>query len=597
MDDLAMALTQSIAANGVTLPTANLPMGGFNHTGVGPATLPNQYARADQVQTGSLQSVSGVATLDGLAYTGTLAFNSGGALPLVALQPIVWVPNIANTGPVTLALNGGAAVTVLSSLNTPLQTGQLIANTPYYMVYNGTSWILASGGGASQVNSLASSDPQILEYSQTTPGNYLSTIHSNVPNGTVKLSGNGKIPITLLNLDELTFVGLWDAFPGILPPNGTVSGAFYVITKAGTLNLFVTNGVGGWVQQMTPVSEGDYILWNQQAPEPTGYYWVPRNLVVVASNVANVPTPSFVATDLQSWISSADAPSGFLLATGARRATGTQFGGSWYSGGARAVGQGIWLDGANFRTIDGVGTYGWLRLSLGAPGGYVDYVSTTAPANPNDIVSIATPWFVKATQVYSSAATLGVFGGPARQNFTVDIYQPAASRLCVADTSVGMSCRMTAASSGAFFSGTRQQGDGTPWVTPGLPLFFQLTDDVGTTINAVSCFPNRLVQIGNNANALPGAIASTYKALGAVNGPIDFNSYQTAGVNPASIITAITMAEAQVGRILINGAGAITLPASVKLPKGGAVYGAASTVIGLLMVGGIIRSTFIPYDV
>ena len=43
MTDLASALTQSISKDGQTTPSGNLPMGGFQHTGAGPATASGQY--------------------------------------------------------------------------------------------------------------------------------------------------------------------------------------------------------------------------------------------------------------------------------------------------------------------------------------------------------------------------------------------------------------------------------------------------------------------------------------------------------------------------------------------------------------------------
>jgi hypothetical protein len=46
--DMADALTASIAKDGQTVPTANLPMGGYKHTGVADATADTQYATLGQ---------------------------------------------------------------------------------------------------------------------------------------------------------------------------------------------------------------------------------------------------------------------------------------------------------------------------------------------------------------------------------------------------------------------------------------------------------------------------------------------------------------------------------------------------------------------
>lgn len=46
--DLAAGITASIAKNGENVPIANLPMGGFKHTGAAAATAAGQYVEFDQ---------------------------------------------------------------------------------------------------------------------------------------------------------------------------------------------------------------------------------------------------------------------------------------------------------------------------------------------------------------------------------------------------------------------------------------------------------------------------------------------------------------------------------------------------------------------
>jgi hypothetical protein len=55
LSDIASALTASIAIDGQTPPTNNLPMGGFKHTGVALGSASTDYARYDQ-----LTALSGV---------------------------------------------------------------------------------------------------------------------------------------------------------------------------------------------------------------------------------------------------------------------------------------------------------------------------------------------------------------------------------------------------------------------------------------------------------------------------------------------------------------------------------------------------------
>ena len=63
LDDIATALTQSISSTGVTVPSANLPMGGFKHTGVADATLSNQYASYGQLLATSITASSVTRTV------------------------------------------------------------------------------------------------------------------------------------------------------------------------------------------------------------------------------------------------------------------------------------------------------------------------------------------------------------------------------------------------------------------------------------------------------------------------------------------------------------------------------------------------------
>ena len=51
--DLVTAMAASIAKDGQTTPTANLPMGGYKHTGVAAGSAADDYADVASVQDGS----------------------------------------------------------------------------------------------------------------------------------------------------------------------------------------------------------------------------------------------------------------------------------------------------------------------------------------------------------------------------------------------------------------------------------------------------------------------------------------------------------------------------------------------------------------
>src|SRR6516225_9054230 len=65
-NDIVQGLMRTVNLDGLTTPAANLPMGGFKHTNVAPASSPTDYARFDQV----------ISTSAGGATTGN--FSAGG---------------------------------------------------------------------------------------------------------------------------------------------------------------------------------------------------------------------------------------------------------------------------------------------------------------------------------------------------------------------------------------------------------------------------------------------------------------------------------------------------------------------------------------
>lgn len=107
INDISTALTNSISVNGETTVTADLPMNGKNHTNVGDADLRNEYAALGQVQD----------------QVGTWCGTAGGTANAITLSPTPGIPAYkagqifrfksgasANTGPVTFAISGLAAI-------------------------------------------------------------------------------------------------------------------------------------------------------------------------------------------------------------------------------------------------------------------------------------------------------------------------------------------------------------------------------------------------------------------------------------------------------------------------------------------------------
>jgi len=139
LTDIANALTGSIAKDGQTTPTANLPMGANKHTGVAAATAFTDYARADQVQNSALTwltSVSGADTISAAATIAQAAYAAGQTFRFVSVG--------ANTGAVTLNVNLLGAKAVTKNGTTALVSGDIPSGEVVEVVYDGTQFQLGT---------------------------------------------------------------------------------------------------------------------------------------------------------------------------------------------------------------------------------------------------------------------------------------------------------------------------------------------------------------------------------------------------------------------------------------------------------------------
>ena len=137
LNDLATAMTGSIAKDGQTTPTGNLPMGGYAHTGVADATVRNMYGTAGQIQDSAftyLTSPSGTNTMIATAALGMSAYVTG--------QRFFFVAPSTNTGACTLNINAIGAKSVTKSGTTALVAGDIQNGAVVQVVYDGTQFQL-----------------------------------------------------------------------------------------------------------------------------------------------------------------------------------------------------------------------------------------------------------------------------------------------------------------------------------------------------------------------------------------------------------------------------------------------------------------------
>ena len=137
--DVGAALTASLAKDGQTVPTANLPMGGFKHTNVANPTTRSQYTTVDFVQDAehiSAGSVSGTNTITCSMSPAITAY--------VDNMMILFTPFATNTGATTLNINSVAARAVVTVDGVALVAGDIVAGTAAQVIYDlaNTQWIL-----------------------------------------------------------------------------------------------------------------------------------------------------------------------------------------------------------------------------------------------------------------------------------------------------------------------------------------------------------------------------------------------------------------------------------------------------------------------
>lgn len=137
LNDIATALTGSIAKDGQTTPTGNLPMGGYAHTGVADATVRNMYATAGQVQDGAFTLLTSVSGTNAVTATAPVAMAA-----YVAGQRFSFVAAATNTSAATININSIGAKAITKFGTTALIAGDIISGMVCQIVYDGTQFQL-----------------------------------------------------------------------------------------------------------------------------------------------------------------------------------------------------------------------------------------------------------------------------------------------------------------------------------------------------------------------------------------------------------------------------------------------------------------------
>ena len=145
-DGIAAALSESIARDGQTTITANLPMATYKHTGVGASNARTNYADTASVQDGSFNYVVDTGAAD--AYVMTLspaitAYATGAHYVFKAVN--------ASTGASTLNISSIGVKTILKHNDQAIEAGDIEAGSICVCIYDGTSMQLVSSSAVAPI--------------------------------------------------------------------------------------------------------------------------------------------------------------------------------------------------------------------------------------------------------------------------------------------------------------------------------------------------------------------------------------------------------------------------------------------------------------
>ena len=138
-DNFATGINASINVAGGNTPTANLPMGGFKHTGAANGSAATDYATLGQAQTLTSSYAVDSSGTDAYAITVSPAITA-----YAAGQHFTFYPATANTGAATLNVSALGAKTIKKDKDNDLSTNDILIGQLVRVVYDGTNFQLLS---------------------------------------------------------------------------------------------------------------------------------------------------------------------------------------------------------------------------------------------------------------------------------------------------------------------------------------------------------------------------------------------------------------------------------------------------------------------
>lgn len=284
LSDIGNEIANSLCKDGQTVPTANLPMGGNRHTGVGNAVARSDYASAGQVQ----DNVFSSGTVGGTASAITLS---------CAPAPSAYATNMAfdfkatatSTGATTINVNSLGAKSIYRGGTTDIFAGDIVSGQTYRVVYDGTGFQLqnpsssqtqvagAFKGLSVSSTGLSASISVAADALTLTDGSYYRTVTSVSQTCSTAVSGAGGLDAG--SIASSTWYSLWV----IGKTDGTISTLLSTSATAPTMpSGYTLKARIGWIRTDGTVNK--YPLGFTQKGNRVRY------LIASGTNVTAAPT-------------------------------------------------------------------------------------------------------------------------------------------------------------------------------------------------------------------------------------------------------------------------------------------------------------------
>lgn len=223
MDGFATGLSTCVTKDGQTTVTADLPMSGFNHTGVGDATASNEYASAGQVRDNKLCTGNSGGSAN--AYTLTRSIVGSGYV--TGTVAYVTIP-ATNTASSSLNLDSLGAKEILNGTSS-LVGGELVSGSVFPFYYDGSHWQM-----------MGSAPPVLNWYSLTNIPTQVSAVSNSGNVSLTNLSVSGSVVGGLSTTAVVSTAGLFSS-ADITATNRTLTARLVTVSTVNTTSMTTAN--------------------------------------------------------------------------------------------------------------------------------------------------------------------------------------------------------------------------------------------------------------------------------------------------------------------------------------------------------------------